>query len=34
MDLKRVGSVGYCGHGSGPTDSIKGKEYLEYISDY
>jgi hypothetical protein len=32
MDLKEWGSVGYCGYDSGLTDSIKGKEYLEYVT--
>jgi hypothetical protein len=32
MDLKEWGSVGYCGYDSGPTDSIKGKEYVEYVT--
>jgi hypothetical protein len=31
--ILKWGNVGYCGHAGRHTDSIRGREYLEYMSD-
>jgi len=35
VDWIRLGPVvGFCEHGNEPSDSIKGGEFLDYMSDY